>query len=735
MSSYTQVEPLFLRVTKDPVRQSKGLTFFGVKIDPNTWSKLDSRSHYVVEVQDKDTDAYINELGQGAVCKILPETHISKQVEVNGFTLTRHLITTMSFMLERTSGKFLINLLAENSRFRSIGAVKAQKLWNTFGEDLYGVLDNGDTDSLNSVLSPDISSDLIETWQSYIHSDALFYCCHELGLTASQAFNIHRFYGEKTKDKIEGDPYRLLAFNLSFSKCDDIALGMGISKHDPRRLLAASEQALYTMLDKGSVVVTHEQLIELMAHTLADADLAEQAIAELNEAPENFQKLEGGFYQSNGAYVMEKYVASRLADMLQAPAQLGLEGSAIEEHIAEYEKANAFTLTEKQKQAVIGAAKHPFYLINGGAGVGKTTVLDALYHVFDHAGMIPIQVALAAKAAKRMSEATGREAFTIERFIRNFQFKGVDSSKLVLVIDESSMVDLHSMYRLLSFIPDNVRIIMVGDVGQLPPIGFGLVLHEIIKADSVPQVTLDEVKRQSHQSNIPTVAGQIRVGQSPELQHQDVQVIPGSSKKKILDKVVEIYSQSPDQVQVICPTRALVTAVNQRCAALNKGRQVKRYNEQYEAYEETWFREGDKVMCIANLYDWELMNGSLGTITIVYGQRETLTTGARCTTYSYGQITWDDGLITEITDEILENLEHAYAMTIHKSQGSQFHTVVIPLYLAKNMDRSMLYTAVTRAKESVLFVGQQGLIDQAIAKVAHEERKAHLGQKLESHLL
>ena len=562
----------------------------------------------------------------------------------------------------------------------------------------------------------------------------MLYCCQKLNLSASQAFNINRFYGDETRIKIEEDPYRLLTFNVSFTKCDEIAKKLGIGLNDPRRLLASVEESLYEVLDSGSVVASEDKLSVLIHERVPDPALVSLALSEKNDSANNFVRLSGGLLQSNGAYVMEQYVATRLSELISQPSQVLLQPHQINGVIKEYENTNCFSLTQNQTKAVREIINHHFYLINGGAGVGKTTVLDAVYHVFDAAGIMPVQLALAAKAAKRMSEATGRESYTIERFIRNYTFQGIDCSRLAVVIDESSMVDLHSMYRLLSFIPEDVRVIMVGDVGQLPPIGFGLVLHEITKVESVPSVMLDVVKRQSITSNIPSVARQIREGVSPDLHYSDVFVIPGGSKKDIEKKAVELYTDSPDDVQIISPTNALVRGINKQCSELNTGKKLYSFNEQFDAYEDTGFRLEDKVICTANLYALELLNGTLGTIKLVYSEPLVVRVNPRdhrSLAYSYGQVIWEGGHISELTDEVLDNLAHSYAMTIHKSQGSQFKIVVIPLHIAKNMDRSMLYTAVTRASKKVVFVGEAAIINQAIGRVAYEERKANLKNKLE----
>ena len=744
MNLSSQTEPLFLRVTKKPVTKKNKFIFFAVEVDPERWFKLDNKTHYIVEICDSDVDAYGDELDKGAVCRIIPETLLQKNVMINDSSYNRRFITASCFTIVRSKGSLIINLLGSSNKFKGIGTLKAGRLWERFDEKLYEILDNKQvcelTADFKGRLTTDTAKNLVEAWESYVYTDSLLYC-DKLNLTVSQAFRITRYYKDDTKRKIEEDPYRLLAFNISFEMCDEIATKQyRIPLDDNRRLSAAVEEALYRVLDSGSVVSDDETLREQIISFISKDDtgdkienkyvtLALQGGHESN----NYVLLENGNYQSNGSFLMEMFIANRVKFLLGCQLQLEIADFRINEIILEYESRNGFDLTDKQKVAVASVVNNKLCIINGGAGVGKTTVLDCIYSVFYECGITPVQVALAAKAAKRMSEATGRDSYTIARFIRRFKREGVDFTKFALVLDESSMVDLFSMYKLLSFLPEESRIIILGDNGQLHPVGYGLILHELLKVPNIPNITLTEVKRQGKDSNIPHVSQEIRSGIVPTFDYQDVEFIKASTRKSVLKSVLSIYQADTDNTQVICATRKMADSINAECSSLNKSKKLLAFNEYYDAFEDTGFRLSDKVMCTANLYAIDVMNASIGEIIECYKETkevEIKVNDKQEVISSFGKVKWDDGLVTEITDELLDNLTHAYAMTIHKSQGSQFHTVVIPVFQTAYMDRTMLYTAVTRAQKKVVLIGSEKLLVQSIDKVHSDGRKADLANKL-----
>ena len=440
--------------------------------------------------------------------------------------------------------------------------------------------------------------------------------------------------------------------------------------------------------------------------------------------------------QSAGAFTMEAYVAQRLVNLITNPSKLSIDEKRINFYINQYESKKCFNLNSLQKEAIFGAIKHRFLIINGGAGVGKTTLLDALYSVFHKLDIIPVQVALAGKAAKRMAEATNQEAHTIARFIKNFNANNYEGRQLVIVVDESSMVDLPSMYRLLRCVPNSAHVIMLGDIGQLPPVDFGLVFHELVPMHDIPKITLTEVRRQDKHSNIPAISASIRNGILPTFSYDDVVHIDINGANAIQKRAVSLYLEKPDETQIICATTKMVNDINKRCVALNNSKPLKVFIEEANHYLDTEFKLHDKVMCCSNLYAHDLMNGSIGTICQVYNVMKIINNDDNDEPLSsFGKILWDDGIEREISLDIINALRHAYAMTIHKSQGSQFKQVIIVLDKAPNIDRTMCYTAITRAVEKVYLVGPLNILSQALTHESASKRNVDLGHKVKALLI
>ncbi|KJY97650.1 AAA family ATPase [Pseudoalteromonas ruthenica] len=729
--------PVTLRVTRSAYHSQGGAVFHGVEVDQNTLRKINARQHYIVRVLGDDQDAITSSIVKGMMLDIVPKTQLKVPT---GLGLERFILTTNKIEILRPEGDLIVDLLGGSSRFKGIGPVKAQKLWAHFAESLYDLLNQGDIRTLTQMLSQDTAQRAVDAWRTYVNLDAMRYCNMTLGLSVSMSFRVTEFYQQDTIDKLGEDPYQLLAFGLPFKDCDTIAKRQGLFVDSPVRLAAAVEAALYEILDGGSTIATHDMLIGPLRRLLDDNDegtlgtdeLVSQALREGYES-DNFVLMKGGGYQSNGAFVMESFVAERLNELIRTPVQFSTTDSNISDIIADYERAKGFSLTERQFDAVLQAFQHRFFIINGGAGVGKTTVLDALNRVFESMHIVPIQLALAGKAAKRMTEATGYESFTIARFVRMFDFKRYEGSELVVVIDESSMVDLPSMYRLLKFIPCGTRILMLGDTGQLPPVDFGLVFHELVELNFVPKVTLTEVRRQGKSSNIPSVSNAIRKGIMPQLAHHDVRYVAMTGFTAIKKHAAALYRESPDTTQIICPTNKMTDAVNELCAAANNKARMRIFVEDFDRYMDTNFRLGDKVMCCKNLYEMNVMNGSVGEVTKVYKEMVLVAygdDGEDSEFPSFGRVMWDDGVEREVSVEMIDALKLAYAMTIHKSQGSQFERVVIPLDRTLNLDRTMLYTAVTRAQNEVILIGDLKTLSHALGNEFSQSRRVHLQNKI-----
>lgn len=737
MNSFEQ-EKCF-RVTRSPYASKRGRSFHAVQVEPETLRNLNYKHHYIIHISEHNSENLSLILAKGALVKLSVKKQYTRQIEHGGFLTV---ISPQYLDLIRPSGELIVIMLGSNSRFKGVGPVKASSLWATFGESIFDILDSGDIVSLRQVLSEKTAKHTIDAWRSYTNIGAMRFCNANLGLSVSTSFLVSDYYQQETINKISEDPYRLLAFGVDFNKCDRIAQALGFQLNSPIRLAASVEEALYHHLSNGSTLAKRydlEILLSQILHTPNNPEKAQHYVGqafELAASCENIFDVGNNEFQSAGAFTMEAYVAQRLVDMITTPSKLTPSVQRISHLIDQYEKNNNFLLNPLQKQAIYEAIEQPFLIINGGAGVGKTTLLDALFSVFSELDIIPVQIALTGKAAKRMAEATNQEAQTIARFIIKFNANNYEGRQLVIVIDESSMVDLPSMYRLLRCVPNSAHIIMCGDIGQLPPVDFGLVFHELVPIHEIPKITLTEVRRQDKHSNIPAVSASIRNGVLPTLNYEDIVHIDIVGANAIQKRAIAFYLESPDETQIICATNKMVNDINQRCVALNKNKPLRVFQEEANCYLDTEFKLQDKVMCCSNLYEHDLMNGATGQICQVYNvMKERQIADSDDLLSSFGRILWDDGIEREVSLDIINALRHSYAMTIHKSQGSQFKRVIIALDKAPNLDRTMCYTAITRAVQKVYVIGPLNVLSQALTHESISKRSVDLGHKVKALLL
>lgn len=415
----------------------------------------------------------------------------------------------------------------------------------------------------------------------------------------------------------------------------------------------------------------------------------------------------------------------------------------IDELLQAYEKAEDIELNSQQWEAVHLAAAKPFILITGGAGVGKTTVLKALYDVYDHTGISVTQVALAGRAAKRMQEATGRPASTIANFLHNWNVGSFDE-RSVVIVDEASMVDIITMSRLCELLGAAPRLVLVGDPAQLMPVGPGLVLHALTQVPQVPVAQLTVVKR--YGGAIAAAAAAIREGHWPALSADPeaaIGFIPclarsiNSAEDAIPETVLHLYRQDPANTQVLCARRNRPDGTKDlnalfQAALTAKAKPVEVWDERHEAYARVGFHLGDPVLCKRNLWDRGLQNGSLGVVVQVEDVHRTQDTEAGGEDDQVlAWVDWDDGVRRPIVEEMLDDLELGYAITVHKAQGSQWPRVIVPLTGHRLLDRTLVYTAVTRAQRQVLLVGDESA---ARAAVQREPRAQSRQVALDLHL-
>lgn len=602
-------------------------------------------------------------------------------------------------------GRLLVRYLARSKSFPGIGEATAKKLYGEFGETLGEALLTGDVQRLSKVVSPAAADVLIAGWRARQSEMELVSYLDQHGFEPRLADKLIQCWGPAAKAILEANPYLLLAV-AGWSRVDAEARKIGIANDDQRRLVGAVEAALYSRLNVGHTLTQHGSAVKLVNALLGGSNGVEAIAAALEEGAITGTREAG--YQPIGAYSLEQGIATRLRAMIEGelPEQaelfnVPLEGST-DELIAQYECLQGIKLTAEQRAAIGMVAREQFSLVLGGAGVGKTTVLGGIIHVMEASHWSVLQLALAGRAAKRMAEATGRPAMTIAKFLLGMRTGNLElSAQTLIVVDEASMLDLPTLYRILSHLPDGTRLLLVGDPAQLPPIGFGLTFHRLATNSAIPKTQLTLVHRQAATTGIPAVAASIRNHRAPALK-PFVGVNPGvtvieCSRSGIVAKLFELaQAWAGDDWRVIGSVKNGAAGVNDINASFHHRLSVGR--SRLDGY---CFAEGDPIVFLRNDYERGLMNGSLGTII------EALS--------AEGSLVADfEGDQHILTGEDLANIELAYAITCHKAQGSQFKRVAIPVVRSRLLDHALIYTALTRGVEQVVFVGDVEALHLAI---------------------
>lgn len=611
------------------------------------------------------------------------------------------------------SGETIVRHLAEDPAFEGIGVATASRLWKTFGTELYALLGNGDIARLSEVLSEDRAERLVLAWREKLAEGDVVVWLDEHGFERRLAKKIIRLWGAEAAAKLRDQPYAMMAL-ADWPVVDAAGRRMGIAADDPRRLVAAVEAVLYARLDQHHTWIADRDLSAAVGRLLKCRPAqAEEAVAAA-VAQRAAIPIAGG-YQAAGAHMMERYVADRIKEMLAEPAM----GDLIAREVSDAElgawldrQDMGVALDDEQREAVRIAVQQRFGIVRGGAGVGKTTVLKAVARACAAFGRTTHMMALAGRAAVRISEATGSYASTIAAFLKGVEARQIPlGPESLVIVDEASMLDLPTMYRILRSLPDGCRLLLVGDPGQLPPIQFGLLLHVLVERKEIPSIELTSVYRQTEATGIPAVAGAIRYGRLPDLPGAvdatsgGVAMVPTGevTADQIVDVVADLGGFAED-LRIVCAVKAGPAGterINERfhdIFAVGKRRHPTRR-----------LAEGEPVMFLKNDYQLGLRNGSLGTITGIDDD---------------GKVIADfDGTEVELSGYGLDDLALAYAITVHKAQGSSFRKVVIPIQKTRLLDRSLVYTAITRATDLAAMVGAGETLRQALERDAHAERR------------
>lgn len=649
---------------------------------------------------------------------------------------------------------------------KGVGEALAKRIVKRFGKDTFRVIEEEperlvEVKGISERIAQQITDQMIEKRE--IREAFLF--LQKYGITNTLAVKIYEKYGMGMYGILKENPYRLAEDiqGVGFRLADEIAEKIGIHTDSDYRIRSG---ILYTLLQaslEGHMFLPMRVLVRRSADLL---QVPEEAIrAQIQNLHMDHKVVVKKTTDEPEVYAFSYYYAElncarmlRELNVLMESELLDSEEKRIETILQRILKEQGLELDELQKNAVLECVKHGIMILSGGPGTGKTTTINTIIRYFDEEGMdIPL-AAPTGRAAKRMTEATGYEARTIHRMLEinggmedgsraRFERNGENPLEAdVVIIDEMSMVDIYLFQSLLEAVSVGTRLILVGDVDQLPSVGPGQVLQDLIESKSFPTVMLKKIYRQAGESDIVMNAHRINMGQKIALNNKskdffflprnDVQVIYKHMIQLITEKLPRYVEAQPYDIQVLTPMRKGSLGVETLNEILQRYLNPADPSRKEHAAGDRIFREGDKVMQIKNNYqlEWEIVsqygiridsgsgvfNGDIGTIRRIREESSTV------------QVEYDEHRLVEYTFSQLDEIELAYAITIHKSQGSEYPAVLLPLLSGPKMlmNRNLLYTAVTRARKCVTILGSQEVVDGMIENENQYHRYTGLGRRI-----
>ena len=632
---------------------------------------------------------------------------------------------------------------------KGIGPVMAARIVKTFGEKTLEVIDRhiDDLHKVEGIGGKRI--EMIETaWKEQKEIRAVMIFLQGHGVSPAYAAKIFKKYGWDSIKIVSQNPYRLASdiFGIGFLSADKIAANMGFEKNAPARVEAGILYVLHQLSEEGHVYYPYEPLVDRCGEILeVDREVIGKAIGavtlenkivieDLNLDLEAFQANHKAVYLKN-FHIAETGIADHLLRLTGSPKKM--RKIEVGKALKWVQETIRLEFAAKQIEAIQSAVSEKVMVITGGPGTGKTTIIKAVIRIYRELGARILLAAPTGRASKRMSEATGYPARTIHRMLEyNLQKGGFQRSQDhpievdVLILDETSMIDTSLMYHLLKAVPSGATLILVGDVNQLPSVGAGNVLKDVIRSRRVPVVELTEIFRQAANSGIIRNAHRINTGSLPELHQErealgDFYFIEQEEQEEVLRIIMELvceripkrFKLDPlEGIQVLAPMHRgtvgtenlnakLQQALNPSGTAMVRGGRT--------------FRLKDKVMQIRNNYEKEVFNGDIGRITAL--DEET-----REVTVTY------DGVPVPYEASDLDEIVHAYAISVHKSQGSEYPAVILPLLPQHHLllQRNLIYTAVTRAKELLVIVGSKKALATGVKNDKIARRYTHLAERL-----
>ena len=646
---------------------------------------------------------------------------------------------------------------------KGVGAALAARIVRRFREDTFRIIDEeperlSEIKGISERKAREIAVQVEE--KKDLRKAMIF--LQKYGISTKLAAKIYKYYGMKVYKVLEENPYQLAdnIEGIGFRTADEIASRIGIHTDSDYRIKSGIFYTLQQAAGEGHIYLPQDVLLK-RAGALLEVEIhdIEKYVMDLCiERKTVMKETEDGEIRVYPAhyYYLELNTAKMLHDL---DIDCNMPEDMMERRLKAVEEKEQIELDPMQHRAVIESIKHGLLVLTGGPGTGKTTTINTMIRFFDSEGMSILLAAPTGRAAKRMTEATGYEAQTIHRLLEvngnpeaegNVNGFGRNRENPleadVIIIDEMSMVDLNLMHALLSATVPGTRLVLVGDVDQLPSVGPGSVLKDIIRSECFPVVRLTRIFRQAGESDIVVNAHKINSGEPVVLDNksrdffflkrQDANVIISVIITLIQKKLPRYVEASPNEIQVMTPTRKGLLGVERLNQILQRYLNPAEPGKTETEINGRLFRTGDKVMQIKNNYqiEWEVstrygltvdrgtgvFNGDMGVITEINPYTESL------------EVEFDEGRKVKYSFEMTEELELAYAITVHKSQGSEYPAVILPLLPGPRLlyNRNLLYTAVTRAKRCLTIVGSDVTFQEMIQNKSEQERYTSLAERI-----
>lgn len=629
-----------------------------------------------------------------------------------------------------------------------IGPAMAKKIVAEFGEKTLEVIAKSPNELLKIPGIGKKTAEKIST--SYLEQSELteiMVWLENHGISNTYAGKIFAKYGSFAIDIMEKDIYRLFQDieGIGFLTADKLAFNLGIQREDKRRIISGTDYALMQLCNNGHCCIPEMALVDKTAKILqVNNQIIFTILKERIDNGSLNTEVVGGetLIYPPYLYYAEKKVAMRLLQLQQATEPLSEDNLSL--FIKVWEKDNQIQLAQKQKEAIKACLHHGVLVLTGGPGTGKTTVIKGILSILKVQGLKIRLAAPTGRAAKRLSETTGQKALTIHRLLEANNLAQDDNLQLgfskdiddqldadVIILDEVSMVDIVLMHHFLNAVPDGCRIILVGDTDQLPAVGPGSVLKDIIRSQKIPAIRLDEIFRQAQTSMIIQNAHIINAGRLPDLrkQYSDFVFYELNDDTSITQKILDLCTKDlPHEgfdvlkdVQILSPMHRFLCGVENLNLMLQERLNPKKNQDELK-YSSQTFRVGDKVMHIRNNYQKNVFNGDIGFIQNINNEKLT--------------VYYFDHIVTYEKNELNE-LTLAYASSVHKSQGSEYKVVIIPLSTSHYimLQRNLLYTAITRAKQKVIIIGSKKALMTAIQSNRTQKRYTLLAERLAHKLI